>query len=105
MNKLPTNLMSYTHIPVVTTHLDCQLNVAPFYQCCCTCKFRVPAVKRWPWWLYRIIRKLQLTRFSLIRRTGWACVAYDLSHVEINWPEHSCGCELHTVKETTDQIV
>lgn len=81
------------------SHPNCQLGVAPFYQCCCTCKYRVKAVKRYPWWLRRVFSVLRLPRLPLWRNDGWVCVAYDLSHVETNWPEHSCGCELHTAKE------
>lgn len=78
-------------------HPDCQLGVPPFYQCCCTCKFRVPSHRRWPYWLVKTFDILHLPRLSLwMPGKKWACVAYDLSHVETNWPEHSCGCELHT---------
>lgn len=81
-------------------HPDCQLNVEPFYQCCCTCKYRVKALRRWPWWVHRIMRILHLPRLPLfIPGKQWACVAYDLSHVETHWPEHSCGCELHTPRD------
>jgi hypothetical protein len=81
-------------------HPDCQLNVAPFFQCCCTCKYRVPANRRWPWWLVRTLRFLRLPRLPLFMPgKQWACVNYDLSGVETHWPEHSCGCEMHTPRE------
>lgn len=81
-------------------HPDCQLNVEPFFQCCCTCKYRVPAYRRWPWWIVRTLQILRLPRLPLFMPgKQWACVAYDLSHVETHWPEHSCGCEMHTPSE------
>ncbi len=91
------------------SHPNCQLLVPPFYQCCCTCKFRVKAIKRrQPWWIWRITdpitRFFKFPRLSLhYKKTSFVCVGYDLSQVELNWPEHSCGCEMHTVKSKEDQ--
>ncbi len=75
-----------------------------FVQCCCNCKYHVPTYRRWPWWIRRTFQILRLPRLPLFMPGNkWACVAYDLSHVETHWPAHSCGCEIYTPVIPHDQ--
>ena len=89
-------------------HPDCQLDVEPFFQCCCTCIYRMPVH-------YHCCTEPKPTdeqkRAAGIERRcvcgvqkGWACVAFEFERVYDNWPEHSCGCELHTTCEEAANI-
>lgn len=65
----------------------CQMTEPPFYQCCCNCKHRVMA----------------MPKVNTEGEPGFAC-AVPMSMegdpfrrmVFVNWPEHSCGCELYS---------
>ena len=73
----------------------CQMNVEPFFQCCCKC-------------VYHLSVNYHCTTSPQMRhdvggcccsvQKGWACVAPDFNRVFDSWPEHSCGCELFTPK-------
>ena len=61
----------------------CQLEVEPFFQCCCTCIFRMETAKR--------------TEKEMIDKDGkYACCPPEFRVATLDWPEHSCGCEMHT---------
>lgn len=74
---------------------DCQLTVAPFFQCCCKC-------------VYHLKDKYRCTeenhkRGICFQQKGWVCAPPDADFVESDWPEHSCGCELYTTKEDLEK--
>lgn len=100
-----------THIPVELKHPDCQLNTEPFFQCCCTCIYRLPVhhhccTEPKPKMDERKFGGCDCTvqkRTNDDKELNWACVAPGFDRVYDNWGEHSCGCELHTTKEQNDE--
>lgn len=77
----------------------CQLNVEPFFQCCCTCIYHKP------------VHHHCCTSPGMREKhggcccgvqKGWACVAPEFGRVYDNWPEHSCGCEMHTERKAKE---
>lgn len=80
-------------------HPDCQLNVEPFFQCCCTCVYRLP-VHHHCCTSPKPDPKTHEGRCVCGVQKGWACVAPEFGRVYDNWPEHSCGCEMHTTRES-----
>lgn len=73
---------------------DCQLNVAPFYQCCCNCSYHKPVH-------YNCVTRPKPKK---LLRDGkcvcgvfksWACCVPEDDRIYDNWGLHSCGCELY----------
>ena len=62
-------------------------------QCCCTCQHHLPV-------MYHCTTSPELREkhggCCCSVQKDWACVAPGMGRVHDNWPEHSCGCELHT---------
>ena len=82
---------------------ECQLTVAPFYQCCCKCIYH----KRIH---FHCCTEPKPTdeQMKTAGVTGkcvcsvpkdWACVPPESDVIYDNWGEHSCGCEYYTTKE------
>jgi hypothetical protein len=73
-------------------HPDCQLDIGPFFQCCCTCQ------NHWPV-MHHCTTSPELREKNggccCNVQKGWACVEPEMGRVYDNWPEHSCGCELY----------
>ena len=80
----------------MTDH-PCQKDVEPFRQCCCECIHHRPV----HWHCSTAPKRREPKVCVCCVQKGWACVtpAELGDRVYDNWPEHSCGCELHT-KET-----
>lgn len=77
----------------------CQINEAPFFQCCCQCKSHLKTYYRCttnPKPSKYLLKENQ--KFYFIPK-GWACVIDE--RIYDKWPEHSRGCELFNKKETT----
>ena len=68
----------------------CCLDTAPFFQCCCQCKYRLTDYSH------------PLTNGeSVLTPRGYICYVKDLSgppHPMSGWTEHGVGCELYTEK-------
>jgi len=77
---------------------ECQLTVAPFYQCCCVCEYHKAVHYHCctePKPTLEEISKAKLTGSCVCSvRKGWACVVPESGVVYDNWGEHSCGCEM-----------
>jgi len=62
-------------------------------QCCCTCQYHLPV-------MHHCTTSPELREkhggCCCGAQKGWACVAPGMGCVHDDWPEHSCGCELHT---------
>jgi hypothetical protein len=76
---------------------ECQLNVAPFYQCCCNCIHLVPD-------LWHCSTQPEPVNHDLCyKQRGWACIAFlhdsDRGAVMSRWSQHSCGCEMYEKRE------
>lgn len=72
----------------------CQMTVEPFKQCCCTCESHLPTHE------HCTTSKLKSKDGCACNiQNGWACVPPGEGKVYINWPEHSCGCELYTPRK------
>ena len=73
----------------------CEIKNAPVVQCCCTCIYHIED-------FYHCCRgksKVSSTTGPCIcsLRKGWICMPPgNEGRVHSNWPEHSCGCEIHT---------
>ena len=80
---------------------ECQLKVAPFYQCCCNCIFHLEV--NYP------CNKENHEKGICYTHKGWACVCPTMSEVTTrvldDWEEHSCGCELYTPKDKYNLLV
>ncbi len=72
---------------------ECQLNEAPFYQCCCKCKFHLQVMHHCTTAAEKIHKNIGC---CCNIQKGWACVNPEFGVVYDNWPEHSCGCEYFT---------
>lgn len=76
---------------------DCQLNVEPFFQCCCKCIYLRPVH-------HHCTTSPELRESSggccCGVQKGWACCVImdgeDHERIHDNWPQHSCGCEMYT---------
>lgn len=87
---------------------ECQLGKEPFPDiCCCTCYWHRPTYESCtanPLLRKEIARKIKESggdgRVCICDiQNGWACVDPEMKEIHINWPEHSCGCELHVTEE------
>ena len=72
----------------------CEIKNAPVVQCCCTCIHQIEdffhcAHDK------KTVSALKDSCICSIRR-GWICNNPELPGMHSNWPEHSCGCEIHT---------
>ena len=86
-------------VPALVRHPDCQLDVEPFFQCCCTCQHHLPVMHHCT--TSPELREKHGGCCCSVQK-GWACVAPGMGCVHDNWPEHSCGCELHTPNTRLD---
>lgn len=81
----------------------CWMEKEPFKQCCCTCKFHVPTYEHCETNpnLRNQVSKLARKITCICGVTnGFACVPPEMDgKIYINWPEHSCGCEMYRKKE------
>lgn len=73
---------------------ECQLEKPPHFQCCCTCKYRMPLKIR-----IEQGDPMKVGGVSLFPANRYVCAHPVLGVCIWDWPEHSCGCELHTKKE------
>ncbi len=73
-------------------HPDCQLDIGPFFQCCCTCQNHWPVMHHCT--TSPELREKKEGCCCNVQK-GWACVEPEMGRVYDNWPEHSCGCELY----------
>jgi len=93
---------------------ECQLGKEPFpEQCCCTCYWHRPTYEDCntnPMLRREVARKISENGGEVGKgggcicdiQNGWACCVSmegEVPNIRINWPEHSCGCELHITEE------
>jgi hypothetical protein len=64
-------------------------------QCCCDCRYHLP-VHHHCCTTPKPDRKTHTGPCCCGVQKGWACVCPEAGRVYDNWPEHSCGCEMHT---------
>lgn len=74
----------------LSDQLGCQLDLGPFYQCCCKCENLYPVH-------YHCMTEPKPPepheKCVCGVQKGWACVMK--GRVYDNWREHSCGCECY----------
>jgi hypothetical protein len=87
----------------------CQKEVEPFKQCCCGCENHLPTHEHCttnPAMRQEAMKKAGGPACICGVQNGWACVPPmpegEKRVVYTNWPEHSCGCELHTPRKKKD---
>jgi len=87
----------------------CQMEAEPFKQCCCNCENHLPTHEHCttnPTMRQEAMKKAGGPACICSIRNGWACVLPKMEDVErvayTNWPEHSCGCELYTIRKKKD---
>ena len=71
----------------------CQLNVEPFYMCCCNCVSHVKDYKH-----CCIHGKTAEGGCNCGTLKGYICAGFNFENRDINhseWPEHAAGCEMY----------
>lgn len=72
---------------------ECQINAAPFFQCCCNCTLRLTDYK------HCTIHPHAKGTCVCSEVKGYICAAGgDEGIFHSEWPEHSRGCELYIAK-------
>lgn len=79
---------------------ECQLQVEPFYQCCCNCVYHREVhyhccTEPKPTEAQKAAAKVDGRCVCGVPK-GWACVHPEGGHVYDNWPMHSVGCECYS---------
>ena len=67
---------------------DCALSA--WKQCCCTCVFHIRD--------HYVCTPENHAKGICYSPKGWICVPPEGGPAISDWPQHSCGCELHTSK-------